>query len=196
MNAFFQKIRQQDLPLVAAVLTVLNALLFHGPFFSYLTDHVQSSANGVLIWVSWLLILLAVNYLGFVLTLFLGRTVGKILIGISMVINAGCLYFIHTYDVMLDDTMMGNVFNTQYSEASSFASWSMLAYLLTLGLLPALLLSGKSRSLIAALQAPAGTGVDDGSASNNTPSSRLLLTMPSVFIAIICRTPSRLRMIV
>ena len=132
--------RDYPLPLVAAVLTVLNALLFHGPFFSYLTDHVQSSANGVLIWVSWLLILLAVNYLGFVLTLFLGRTVGKILIGISMVINAGCLYFIHTYDVMLDDTMMGNVFNTQYSEASSFASWSMLAYLLTLGLLPALLL--------------------------------------------------------
>ena len=133
--------RTYSLPVVAAVLTVLNALLFHRPFLGYITNNVQCNANGVLIFVSWLLILLAINYFAFYITLFLGRKVGKALIAVTFVINAGCLYFINTYDTLLDDTMMGNVFNTQYAEAASYASWMGLIYLLLLGVIPSLLLA-------------------------------------------------------
>ena len=124
------------LPLAAALLSVITCVLYHIPFLSYIPAHVQPGPNGVFIFISWLTLLLAVNFLGYTLVLFLGRKVGKFLTGVSLIINAVCLYFINTYDVMLDDTMMGNVFNTRYSEATSYVSWSGALYVLLLGALP------------------------------------------------------------
>ena len=40
----------------------------------------------------------------------------------------------------IDRDMMGNVFNTQFSEASSFWSWGAVGYIVLLGILPSILL--------------------------------------------------------
>ena len=50
--------------------------------------------------------------------------------------NAIMLYFVNNYEVLVTDEMMGNVINTQYSEASGFFSWSFVLYVLLLGVLP------------------------------------------------------------
>ena len=50
--------------------------------------------------------------------------------------NAIALYFIDTYNVLLDKTMMGNVFDTDRQEAFDLFHPKLIAYLLLLGVLP------------------------------------------------------------
>lgn len=78
----------------------------------------------------------ALNFLVYYLVLFLGRFVGKCILAFTFIGNAISLYFINTYQVLITDKMMGNVFNTRYSEASGFFSWSAVWYLLFLGVVP------------------------------------------------------------
>jgi lipid A ethanolaminephosphotransferase len=51
--------------------------------------------------------------------------------------NALALYFIVQYRIVIDATMIGNVFNTNAKEASELASPKLLLYVLLLGVLPA-----------------------------------------------------------
>ena len=121
----------------AALLSILTMAVFHKPFFSYVLDNVESDFNGAVITASLGAIMLAANFFVFYLVLWLGRIAGKVLSGLIFICNAAALYFINTYDVIIDDTMMGNVFNTNTAEATSFWSVSALLYLLLAGVLPA-----------------------------------------------------------
>ena len=124
---------------VSALLSVFTAVAFHVPFFKHVLANVSDGANGVLIVVGLGIILLVGNYLLYYLLLWAGRFVGKCIIALSLVFDAVALYFINTYDVIIDESMMGNVFNTRYSEASAYFSIDALLYLLQ-GLLPAIYL--------------------------------------------------------
>jgi lipid A ethanolaminephosphotransferase len=64
--------------------------------------------------------------------------VGRIVLAILSLINATAVYFIYTYSVMIDLTTIENVFNTRYSEASGFFSWTLWLALFVFGVLPAL----------------------------------------------------------
>ena len=130
--------RKMRLMVVSLVLSAYTLVAFHFPFFSYVADNVSNDINGWWIVCSMALLMLALNYLIYYLLLYLGRVVGKSIIAISLVGNAVCLYFVNTYNVLIDRSMMGNVFNTQYSEASSFFSWTIILYALLLGVLPSL----------------------------------------------------------
>lgn len=121
---------------VSAVLSVFTLLAFHWPFFSHVVQNVEKDFNGVLIVGSLVLLMLSLNFFFYYLVLFLGRIVGKCILAFLFLGNAVCLYFINTYQVLITDKMMGNVFNTQYSEASGFFSWQALLYLLFLGIIP------------------------------------------------------------
>ncbi len=144
MKTFLEKVKTFLLSLIhnvsltrfAIVLSLLN-YLFYGPFFRFVVDNTDPSTwNGMLIIGTLAILVPVANFFVFYLFLFLMRIVGKVLIALTFIINAGCLYFIHTYNVLIDKTMMGNVFNTQYSEASGFFSVMMIAYILVLGILP------------------------------------------------------------
>ena len=125
---------------MSAVLSVFTLIAYHWPFFRLVTDNVKGDLNGVLITVSLVVLMLALNFFFYTLVLYLGRIVGKCLLALLFVGNAVCLYFINTYQVLVTDKMMGNVFNTQYSEASGFFSGQALLYILFLGILPAVYL--------------------------------------------------------
>ena len=122
---------------VSIILSIINLLLFHYPFFRHVFQNTQGGFNGTVIVTSLIIIMLVANYFAFYLFLYLGRFVGKTIIAISFILSAVGLYFINVYDIMIDETMMGNVFNTRYSEASSYFSLSGLLYLFFLGILPA-----------------------------------------------------------
>ena len=87
------------------------------------------------------------------LVMFCMRIVGRIVLAILSVINATAVYFILTYNVFIDATTIENVFNTRYSEASGFFSWSLWLFILVFGILPALfcllqpVVIGKARKL-------------------------------------------------
>jgi lipid A ethanolaminephosphotransferase len=55
---------------------------------------------------------------------------------LSAVVNSIALYFVLTYQVVLDKTMIGNVFNTNISEASSYLHPKLILYLLLGGIIP------------------------------------------------------------
>ena len=123
----------------SSIVSVGTLLLYNIPFFNYVADNINDSADGrIFLLASLVVTMLAVNFMMTCLVMFLLRTVGRILLAILSVINATAVYFILTYSVFTDATTIENVFNTRYSEASGFFSWSLWLFIIVFGLLPAL----------------------------------------------------------
>ena len=126
MKALLRKI----LPLSAfsCIVSIGTLLLYNIPFFQFVIDKGNESEVSV-VWlvVSLVAIMLAVNFMMTYLVMFCLRMVGRILLAILSLINATAVYFILTYNVIIDATTIENVFNTRYSEASGFFSWGLVA---------------------------------------------------------------------
>ena len=120
----------------ALVLAVYTLVAFHVPFFSHALKLVTGGLNGVLIIGTAALLLLGLDFLLYYVLAWCGRIVGKILISASLVADAAMLFCVNAYDVLVTDEMMGNFWNTQYSEMSGFFSWGLAFYILLLGVLP------------------------------------------------------------
>ena len=133
---------RKKLPLIwlCALYSLFVLLAFHAPFFNLVLHNTSGGINAFVIPASLALLMLAVNFFATYLLLYAGRIVGKAILSLSLLGNAISLYFINTYDVLVDDTMMGNVFNTSYGEATSYWSGTAALYLLLLFVLPSVLL--------------------------------------------------------
>ena len=122
----------------ASIVSIATLLMYNLPFFGYVADNNNGSAvERLIVQASLVVIMLALNFMATSLVMLL-RTVGRVLLAVLAVINATSLYFILTYSVIIDETTIGNVFNTRYSEASGFFSWSLWLFIIVLGVLPAL----------------------------------------------------------
>ncbi|WP_447641225.1 MULTISPECIES: phosphoethanolamine--lipid A transferase EptA [Chitinophagaceae] len=123
----------------AVIMSILNFLLFHYPFFSFVFKNVDyKSLNGIVIIISLVIIMLVANAFVFYLLSFLSRVVGKYLLALLFILNAVAVYFINTYSVIVDESMIGNVLNTNYEESSSFFSIKLILYIIFLGILPSI----------------------------------------------------------
>ena len=123
----------------SCIVSIATLLLYNIPFFDYVASNTNETVGGkIFLLVSLVVIMLAVNFMMTYLVMFLMRTVGRILLAILSIINATAVYFIFTYNVLIDATTIENVFNTRYSEASGFFSWSLWLFILLVGVLPAL----------------------------------------------------------
>ncbi len=121
------------------MVSALNFVLFHYPFFKFVFGNLDyKSFTGISIIVSLVILMLVANYFVVNLFLFLSKYVGKFLMVLFFLISSVAVYFVNTYSVIIDESMIGNVFNTQYSEASSFFSIQLILYVLFLGVLPSL----------------------------------------------------------
>jgi len=135
--------RKASLAAYCLVLALFTLVAFHGPFFRRVLASVDGGANGVLITVGAAVILFALDYLLYYVLVWAGRFVGKCIVAFTLFGDAVMLYFVNTYDVLVTDEMMGNVFNTQYSEASGFFSFSFVLYVLLLCVLPCIYVFGR-----------------------------------------------------
>jgi lipid A ethanolaminephosphotransferase len=114
-------------------------LLYNIPFFRYVADNTNENVGGqIFLLASLVVIMLVLNFMITYLVMFLLRIAGRILLAILSLINATAVYFIITYSVMIDATTIENVFNTRYSEASGFFSWSLWLFIVIFGVLPAI----------------------------------------------------------
>lgn len=120
------------------LLSTATLLLYHYPLFKYIVENIESGFNGVLIFLTMIGVMFAANFMVYYLLLYLCRIVGRILLALLFVGNGVTLYFINSYNVIIDRSMMGNVFNTRFSEASGYFSFSAILYLLILGIIPAI----------------------------------------------------------
>ena len=119
------------------VMSLLNFLFFHFPFFTFVLHNIDyKSFNGVLLIFSLMLLMLVLNAFVFYLIFYLSRYFGKALLVIFFIVNAIAVYFINTYSVIIDESMIGNILNTNYEESSSYFSIKMIAYVLILGVIP------------------------------------------------------------
>ena len=138
----------------SCIVSIGTLLLYNLAFFQFVIDNSNESPLGV-VWLmaSLVVIMLVVNFMMTCLAMFCMRMVGRILLAILSIINATAVYFIQTYNVIINATTIENVFNTRYSEASGFFSWSLWLFILVLGVLPALfcllqpVVIGKARKL-------------------------------------------------
>jgi lipid A ethanolaminephosphotransferase len=125
-----------------AVAAVVNALLYHLPLLSFAASNLDlTSFTGELTLATLLVGLLSATVL--VLTL-LAIISGRLLKPFCMLMaigNAIAVYFVVTYHVVLDETMMGNVLNTDFAESSEFLHPTLIFYVLALGILPCWLLA-------------------------------------------------------
>ena len=123
------------------LLSLVNLILYQYPFYKFVVKNSDvKSLNGIILLVSLTIAAILLNAMVFYIGLFLLRVVGKWLLVLFFNISAIAVYFINSYGVIIDRTMIGNVFNTDYEEATSFFSFGMLLYVFLLGILPSVLL--------------------------------------------------------
>ena len=135
------KIRHRPISLFAfsCIVSIGTMLLYNIPFFDFVVGNTSENAGGRLfLLASLVIVMLVLNFMMAYLTMFVMRTLGRILLAVLSLINATAVYFIYTYNVIIDATTIENVFNTRYSEASGFFSWSLWLFIFALGALPAL----------------------------------------------------------
>ena len=121
------------------IFTIFNIIVYHYNLFLFIDKHsVLSSKSGILLLINIVIILISIN--AFILFLISSISVRllKLFTIIILIGNSIAFYFINTYNVLLDDSMMGNVLNTNFEESSSFFSTKMLIYLFFLGVFPAI----------------------------------------------------------
>ena len=124
------------------VAALANAGLYHGPLYSFAVANLDvSSPGGVLTLATLFFLVTFVTTLIFSLLSLVSQRLIKPVCMLAVACNALALYFVETYGVVLDKSMMGNVFNTNFEEASSLFHPKLLVYLLVLGALPCWLLS-------------------------------------------------------
>ncbi len=133
-----RKIKSSYFVLIAST---LNVLLYYIPMFQFAVDNLNNKGlDRVFMLASLLVLTVVLNAFVFYILLFASRFIGKLLLVLFSCINAIAIYFINTYNVIIDETMIGNVFNTNYDEASSFLSFSLFVYLILLGIVPSVLI--------------------------------------------------------
>ena len=124
-----------------AVIAVLNALLYHVPLFSFAAADLDlSSVTGDLTLATLLVILLSETVLLLTLLALISVRLLKPFCMLIAIGNAVAVYFLVTYHVVLDETMMGNVLNTNFAESSEYLHPTLVVYVLALGVLPCWLL--------------------------------------------------------
>ena len=135
--------KKVSLAVWSLVLAVFTLVAFHVPFFRHLSANVEAGTNGIVIAVTAALLLLVLDFLLYYVLAWLLRFVGKCIVAFTLFGDAVMLYFVNNYDVLVTDEMMGNVFRTQYSEASGFFSFSFILYILLLCVVPCIYVFGR-----------------------------------------------------
>ncbi len=138
----------------SCLVSIGTLLIYNIPFFNYVAANSNEGVGGrIFLLASLVVIMLLLNFMLTYLAVFCLRFVGRLLLAVFSIINATAVYFIVTYSVMIDATTIENVFNTRYSEASGFFSWSLWLFIFVFGVLPALwclfqpVVVGKARKL-------------------------------------------------
>ena len=121
------------------LMSALNFLFFHYPFFKFVINNIDcKSVSGITLIISLIILMLVLNAFVFFIIFFLSRFVGKFLLVLFFIINSIAVYFVNTYSVIIDESMVGNVLNTDYAESSSFFSLKLVVYLILFGILPSI----------------------------------------------------------
>ena len=91
------------------ILSAFTLVAYHIPFFRLVLDKIEGGFNGVLITAGLAVLMLALNHFFYYLVLYTGRFVSRCILAFTFIADAISLYFINSYEVLITDSMMGNV---------------------------------------------------------------------------------------
>lgn len=142
MRAWFQGGPSiSGLTLVSAA-SFMNAAIYHAPLLSFASARLSGGPLDNLVVLSTLFMLVSVmTTMGLALIGLVSSRLLKPVCMLAACLNALALYFIKTYGILLDKSMMGNVLNTNYQEASVLWHPTLFLYLLVFGAGPCLVLA-------------------------------------------------------
>ncbi|BCD96357.1 phosphoethanolamine--lipid A transferase EptA [Marinagarivorans cellulosilyticus] len=124
-----------------SIATLANILLYHLPLWSFLESLIELNSRGglgILILLTCIQVLM--SFLVFVCAYIITPLIIKPLLIIFAILNSFALYFTVTYNVILDRSMIGNILNTNASEALDFFGPKLWGYVLFFGLIPSVIL--------------------------------------------------------
>ena len=125
----------------ALIISFITLVLYHLPFYEFVCNNINiETLHGNVLLISLTILALVLNAFVFYIGLYLLRSIGKWILILFFNINAIAVYFVNTYGVIIDKTMIGNVINTNFEESSSFFSFTLVLYLFFIGILPSILL--------------------------------------------------------
>jgi lipid A ethanolaminephosphotransferase len=116
-----------------------NVIIYNVPVILFTANNLDYlSLNGVLIIATVVIVIFIVTSLFLLVLCILSFNLAKLFCLLVALCNSIALYFVITYRVVLDTTMMSNVFNTNLTEASSYWHYKMILYLIMLGVIPSI----------------------------------------------------------
>lgn len=137
MNNLLFLHRRWEIPASRFVLlfSAFNTLLFNVTLFEYLNTSLDIfSWSGIFIAAPITTLIFLLNLTALSLTTLISPGLSKAFLLITALINAAALYYMNTFQVILDLSMIGNIFNTRVSEARELIfSSSLFIYVSLLG---------------------------------------------------------------
>lgn len=119
-----------------------NAIFYHRLLFLYAASTLDYlSLNGILSLITLFVLVVITSSLFLTIIALAAQSLVKPICMLIVCGNAAALYFSETYHVVLDRTMMGNVFNTNFQEASELFHPKLFVYIFVYAVLPCLLLA-------------------------------------------------------
>ncbi|SMR82281.1 lipid A ethanolaminephosphotransferase [Aliiroseovarius halocynthiae] len=114
-----------------ALYSLINMALFQGPVLSVILTAIElGTYDGKLLLTSTqILQFLVMCIVLFLLSIFSVRLM-KGFMSLNLVVNAAALYYMNSYAIVLDRTMIGNILNTDQGEASQLWHPGLLLYLI------------------------------------------------------------------
>lgn len=123
----------------AIIIAFLNLVLFHAPLFKFCLENLDMAKFGSKLMIACMVLIIPIaNALVIYILCRISRVLAKVLCVFFFIVNAIAMYFMKTFNIMLNETMIGNVLNTNVDEATGFFSPGLLIYTVLLGLLPAI----------------------------------------------------------
>ena len=123
----------------ALLISLVNLLFFHQAFYAFVLENLDMQHfSGMILLSSLIVLMLLLNAFIIYLLFSISSYLGKSMLVLFFLINALAIYFVNTFHVILDESMIGNVLNTNYAESSAFFSFKLVLYFLFLGILPSI----------------------------------------------------------
>lgn len=120
------------------IISALQVVFFHFPLLEFAHSNLSlDSLSAVILFASLVLFLFALVAFVPLLLALISFKLTQIWFALTSLANALAVYFVSTYGVFLDKTMMGNLFGTNIAESSAFVSFKMALWIFALGIVPA-----------------------------------------------------------
>ena len=109
------------------IVGILNLVLYHKPLFKFIFEDIDlRNPKYIITIISIALIVLIANALIIYLMCLISRIFTKIIWSIFFILNAAAMYFIATFKILVEITVISNVLNTNVKEATSFISTELI----------------------------------------------------------------------